>query len=60
MRRDFGKDDLPFVQVQIGSHSLYGIEQGAKEWTAIAKQRTLGGRYRNLGTVTAVDCPATI
>lgn len=59
MRRDFGKDDLPFVQVQIGSHSLYGIsEQGAKEWTAIReKQRTLGGKIPYLGTVTAVDCP---
>ena len=58
MRRDFGKE-LPFVQVQIGSHALYSLsEQSAKAWTAIReKQRLLDGKIPQLGTVTAVDCP---
>lgn len=59
MRRDFAGKELPFVQVQIGSHALYSqSEQSAKAWTAVReKQRQHCDKIPQLGMVTAADCP---
>ena len=59
MRRDLGDEKLPFVQVQIGSHSLPDMsESSAGGWTVIReKQRLLGESIPCLATVPAIDCP---
>ncbi len=60
MRRDFGNEDLPFVQVQLNNCLIYQGENNRhldRAYSLIReKQRTLNEHIENLATVYAVDC----
>ena len=59
MRRDYGDENLPFVQVQLNKCLIdFGCGEAIDRcYSAIReKQRTLGKKIKNLVTVSAVDC----
>jgi len=60
LRRDTGIADLPFVQTQLSTTHIPGINDSAdagKGWEGIReKQRLLDAKIPHLATVSAIDC----
>ena len=60
IRRDTGITDLPFVQTQIATTHLPGVngsDDGGKAWEGVReKQRLLDEKIPHLATVSAIDC----
>lgn len=60
IRRDTDIADLPFVQTQIATTHLSGVngsDDGGKSWEGVReKQRLLDAKIPHLATISAVDC----